>query len=1076
MKSSKPKLSLLQGQESGLAQWVSQAIGLHQLRVQVRLRGNHLHVLCEAPQSPPAATIVARLIRAFAKVNFSALLSPDQPPVYQVLLYGRVIGQKNAAWTELIHLNQLERYLEKLQVLDAPPETTVTTAATSDSTHGNRLPISEQPQSAPVTSSALIISNQSLARRGDLAAIARYLSETLSRLGVSVEVRVEIRRKSGSAEPAQPVDSQATSQQGERRLYIYCESSYSPEPALLSEPVAHQLRELKLEGFRDAVIFCQVKGEDNPDWALRIDLTPPEEMLKEWGRWGDGDAIAGLLTQTLEVCKVQVETTLKESTLHIVCTAIEAAGARSEPPPNKASDKALAQPSETLPDKSVIIALLAPLLDRLAPQNIKAAAVYGQLPGQTTPAWIEWLTLPAALHPPLATPVSTLAKQGDQPALVFLLSRLLNPDLTWRLSTGGIRVQVLQKQDLLHIMIDGPVCPYQNQVVPPISQLLRQLRPSKLKGVRIYGRRAGQKLPLWSHGDDFVARGRVVPQATPEFAASDAYVSDLLAQPDALIHRPELTPATLQTGMSHAVQTLTASIQRSLLRTHLVLPSDQLPGQARYTDGKGLLIWAVLGLVLTFTTDLFLGQVLAARAKLAKTAAASTLVTRPPALAPTGSPPGASTPSRPATVPLPNLSLQKSGKGNPTAFNSTGFTQSGTNSVAVTSNSSGNRSLLAQPLKPKVDTKELVARSPYPTFNAQQLDEKLALYYEYLLVSGPPDVLIIGSSRALRGIDPVTLQQALVAQGYAPLRIFNFGVNGATAQVVDLVIRRLLRPDQLPKLIVWADGARAFNSGRVDITYNAIAASEGYRRLNAGQVLVTSPQPTASPSPAPTPGATATANRYDFVDSWLDRTLTSLSATYAQREQLHLLVQETLEQWLPKPKITAEQAVLLQSYQVPTGSETGSPLAPTLYTVDEDGFLPLDLRFNPATYYQKYSKVAGSFDSDYEQFKLTGKQLEALDTLTQYTQAQEVSLVFVNLPLTADYLDSVRLVHEQEFRQVMLRQATEKGFVLRDWSQLWSHQANDYFSDPSHLNRYGAYQVALQLAQDARIPWPETQP
>ena len=46
--------------------------------------------------------------------------------------------------------------------------------------------------------------------------------------------------------------------------------------------------------------------------------------------------------------------------------------------------------------------------------------------------------------------------------------------------------------------------------------------------------------------------------------------------------------------------------------------------------------------------------------------------------------------------------------------------------------------------------------------------------------------------------------------------------------------RRLLTPEQLPKLIIWADGARAFNSGRVDKTYNAIATSVGYQHLAAG--------------------------------------------------------------------------------------------------------------------------------------------------------------------------------------------------------------------------------------------------
>uniref|UniRef100_A0ACD5GW23 Uncharacterized protein n=1 Tax=Desertifilum tharense IPPAS B-1220 TaxID=1781255 RepID=A0ACD5GW23_9CYAN len=53
-------------------------------------------------------------------------------------------------------------------------------------------------------------------------------------------------------------------------------------------------------------------------------------------------------------------------------------------------------------------------------------------------------------------------------------------------------------------------------------------------------------------------------------------------------------------------------------------------------------------------------------------------------------------------------------------------------------------------------------------------------------------MLIVGSSRALRGIDPVALREALAAQGYADVSVYNFGVNGATAQVVDLIVRRIL--------------------------------------------------------------------------------------------------------------------------------------------------------------------------------------------------------------------------------------------------------------------------------------------
>ena len=94
----------------------------------------------------------------------------------------------------------------------------------------------------------------------------------------------------------------------------------------------------------------------------------------------------------------------------------------------------------------------------------------------------------------------------------------------------------------------------------------------------------------------------------------------------------------------------------------------------------------------------------------------------------------------------------------------------------------------------------------YPSLGSQILDEQLVVYLSYLATVGVPDVLIIGSSRSLQGIDPQILQQALAAEGYAGLKVFNLGVNGATAQVVDFILQRLLSPEQLPKLIFMGGG------------------------------------------------------------------------------------------------------------------------------------------------------------------------------------------------------------------------------------------------------------------------------
>jgi hypothetical protein len=49
---------------------------------------------------------------------------------------------------------------------------------------------------------------------------------------------------------------------------------------------------------------------------------------------------------------------------------------------------------------------------------------------------------------------------------------------------------------------------------------------------------------------------------------------------------------------------------------------------------------------------------------------------------------------------------------------------------------------------------------------------------------------------------------------------------------------------------------------------------------------------------------------------------------------------------------------------------------------------------------------------------------------------------------------------KQQFLKYMLRHSTsQSGFIFRDLGESWPERY-DYFSDPSHLNRYGAYQVS----------------
>ncbi|WP_416666856.1 hypothetical protein [Egbenema bharatensis] len=329
----------------------------------------------------------------------------------------------------------------------------------------------------------------------------------------------------------------------------------------------------------------------------------------------------------------------------------------------------------------------------------------------------------------------------------------------------------------------------------------------------------------------------------------------------------------------------------------------------------------------------------------------------------------------------------------------------------------------------------------------------------------------MGSSRALRGIDPAALESALAELGYEDVSVFNFGVNGATAQVVELLLRQVLTPDQLPRLILWADGARAFNSNAEDATYNGIVASSAYQELAQGMlVLPTVNQPgqtgqTAEVSAAREQGINITlTDSYQTLDRWASRQLARFSGLYESRDRLKQQFQQGLTTLFPADTSTVASP--------PGGVQLAQTDLPSDYElVDASGFLSLGIQFNPATYYQQYARVTGAYDRDYSNFRIPGVQQEALLSILRYTQAQQIPIVFVNLPLTDEYLDSTRMDYEQDFREYMVRLALEQpGLTFRDLGKLWTTRY-DYFSDPSHLNRYGAYAVSQQLAQDPLIPW-----
>ncbi|NJM48986.1 MAG: hypothetical protein HC860_24815 [Alkalinema sp. RU_4_3] len=488
-------------QPLSLLQWWQRTVGTPQ--VQVRRRGNILYVLCEGLRPPVEDAIYRRAHQGLSEIDLQKFFPKGSPELYQVVLYGKALDAAKPEWAATIALDQLPNY--------------------------------RRPAPSPATP-------KPSARQGDPDAIARHLSETLSGQGIAVKAQVKTMTPPG----VEPVIS---------RLLVNCESAYSPDPSSLAESLAQRIRDLNLVHFRDALITSQVQGETKPDWKLRIDLTPQRELLMRWARWGDKLAFDRLLTNTLRPIGVEAQAIVVDMVLHITCWKTIRSG----------------QSAFDLPIQTEVTNRIKRWLEVLAPQGIHSCYLYGSdhpfTPSITklsplSSGWHDWAELPAAKRPALAESTEDLAKQGDLSAIAFLLMRPLNPDLDRQLATGGIHIQARHREDLIHIMADGPVSPSAKLVLAAVQDQIQPLKISGVNGVRIYGRRAGEKKPQWKESIDFRERGRLVPEATPEFAASEAFVGDLITHTgSAIVFRPDLSPEENLSpwGLGHAAITAGAT-------------------------------------------------------------------------------------------------------------------------------------------------------------------------------------------------------------------------------------------------------------------------------------------------------------------------------------------------------------------------------------------------------------------------------------------------------------------------------------------------------------------------------------
>jgi hypothetical protein len=342
--------------------------------------------------------------------------------------------------------------------------------------------------------------------------------------------------------------------------------------------------------------------------------------------------------------------------------------------------------------------------------------------------------------------------------------------------------------------------------------------------------------------------------------------------------------------------------------------------------------------------------------------------------------------------------------------------------------------------------KEVSNKTPL-NFNIARFNEKLALLdWKTTTRKRSPDIIIVGSSRALRGVEPSSLEKELLNKGFKDLSVFNLGLDGATAKVVNLQITQILPRPQLPRMIIWADGLRAFNSSRNDITYDEITASTGYR-----QIQQTLKDKGINPDPLQ-------INREitNNLSSPIAQAFTNIFATTNNRQDVRSSLVKSFDR--NTHMLSNSEAIIAATTPTTTAS------------LDQQGFVAFDVVFDPNTYFQKYPQVPGDYDLDYRNFDTSGSQFDAFANVVDFCRRNNIQLVVVNMPLHTTYLDPIRTQYEATFNGRMQELATREGFTYLDLSQSIPYKS-ELFSDPSHLNRKGAIAIGQMLAQSSKIPW-----
>jgi hypothetical protein len=306
-------------------------------------------------------------------------------------------------------------------------------------------------------------------------------------------------------------------------------------------------------------------------------------------------------------------------------------------------------------------------------------------------------------------------------------------------------------------------------------------------------------------------------------------------------------------------------------------------------------------------------------------------------------------------------------------------------------------------------------------YDQQHTAARIVEYY----AAPPPDIIFMGTSRALSGFDPTVVEQEIESQTGVHTYAHNMGLTGGTIEIHYLMLKNIIRDDKKPKVIVY---------GLTDSEFVPVPVSP-VDYLPYTNVLL----------------------RPDDFWKFSGNTIESKIAFW-------------VKQILP---IYRDRRILMDALSIAfnpydPAHKYFAP-GPDHKDPSSNGFIPGsgDARATASWLDEnrrEYAPILGGFKFDYT-------RLDTLDKFIDLADSRGIKVVLVTMPVDAELRklwDNDQRI--DEFRAALQVVAGEHGVPLLDLYRGWDGFPEDGLWDYHHLNEVGAGAVSKLVADTELVP------